>query len=249
MLGPSFASYSFGQTPVFGPEVYTRGTGKPQKVTKTFSVQNINQEFTLNVQNGEGKRGRVSSAVVEINGIRVVGPSEFNKQVDLITRPVNLQQQNEISVEVRSEPGTSLIISIIGPETPPPSPISGITITPDALFVGEPAYVTVRASIPYDVSIGVPSVQLQRVDQYGNVLAIEGTLTDDGNLNNADEIAGDGVFSIRKQFSSSTEERIHLRISLQQGSLTATSDVFFLDVFIHLLSSSKVSQHMVYSNA
>lgn len=89
IFGPNFVLDSFGQAPVFGPEKHIRETGKPQKITKTFSVQNIEGEFTLNVQNGEGKRGRVSSAVIELNGVRVVGPNEFNKQVDLITKPIS----------------------------------------------------------------------------------------------------------------------------------------------------------------
>lgn len=234
IFGPNFVLDSFGQTPVFGPEKYIRETGKPQKITKTFSVQNPEGEFTLNVQNGEGKRGRVSSAVIELNGVRVVGPNEFNKQVDLITKPISLKQQNEISVEVRSQPGTWIIVTILGTGVPPVSPISGITINPDAIFVGEPEYVVVRATIPYDVSQGVPTVNLQRIDEYGNVIAVEGSLTDDGNLSNGDEIAGDGLFGSRKLFSSQIEERIRLRIFLQQDSLTFVSDPFYLDVFTRL---------------
>lgn len=234
LFGFNLVPDALGQTPVFGPEKYIRETGKPQKITKTFSVQNPEGEFTLNVQNGEGKRGRVSSAVIELNGVRVVGPNEFNKQVDLITKPISLKQQNEISVEVRSQPGTWIIVTILGTGVPPVSPISGITINPDAIFVGEPEYVVVRATIPYDVSQGVPTVNLQRIDEYGNVIAVEGGLTDDGNLSNGDEIAGDGVFSSRKLFSSQIEERIRLRIFLQQDSLTFVSDPFYLDVFTRL---------------
>ena len=77
-------------------------------------------------------------------------------------------------------------------------------------------------------------MNLQRVDADENIIAIEGTLTDDGDLSNADEIAGDGVFSIRTPFSSQSEGRIRLRLALQQGALTATSDIFYLDVFDHL---------------
>jgi hypothetical protein len=249
IFGPNFVLDSFGQTPVFGPEKYIRETGKLQKITKTFSVQNPEGEFTLNVQNGEGKRGRVSSAVIKLNGVHVVGPNEFNKQVDLITKPISLKQQNEISVEVRSEPGTWIIVTILGGGVPPVSPISGITINPDAIFVEEPEYVVIRATIPYDVSQGVPTVDLQRIDEYGNVIAVEGSLTDDGNLSNGDEIAGDGVFSIRKLFSSQVEERIPLQISLQQDSLTATSDPFYLDVFIHLTDAELTTILNLQANA
>lgn len=40
-------SFAYGQTPIFGPEVYTRGTGKPQKIVKSFSVQNPTGGFTI----------------------------------------------------------------------------------------------------------------------------------------------------------------------------------------------------------
>jgi hypothetical protein len=221
------------QIAIFGPEKYTRQTGPPQTNTKTFSVQNAVAPFTLIVQNGEGKRGRVSSAVIILNGTRIVGPNDFNKQVDLINKPVSLQQQNQIAVEVRSEPGTSLIVTIMG-DAPPVSPITGITLNPDAIFVGEPSSVTIKAAIPYDASQGMPSTTLQRLDGSGGVIATEGTLTDDGNLSNADEIAGDGIFSLRKAFSSPMEGRIRLRISFQQGTLAFNSNIFFLDVFVHL---------------
>ena len=113
------SNFALGQTAVFGPEKYFRGTEEPQKVTKTFSIQNSQGEFTLVVQNGEGKRGKVSSAVVRLNGVEVVGPNELNKQVDLIKKPVYLKPQNELTVEVRSKPGSSVIVTISGTESPP----------------------------------------------------------------------------------------------------------------------------------
>jgi len=41
-------------------------------------------------------------------------------------------------------------------------------------------------------------------------------MTDDGNLSNADEIAGDGVFSVRAFFHSASKQPIELQIELQQ---------------------------------
>jgi hypothetical protein len=228
------ADYAIAAAPVFGPETYKRERAAPETTLKRFSVQNPGANFTLTVQNGEGKRGRVSSAVIRLNGVTVVGPNEFNKQIDLITKAVALQHENELAVEVRSGPGTSIVLTVFGAAPPPPSPFKGVTISPDALFVSEPAAVTVRANIPYNPADGIPVVNLQRVDATGNVIAVEGPLTDDGNLANGDEIAGDGLFSLKKVFSSQTEQRIRLRIVLQEGSLVAVSDAFFLDVFTHI---------------
>jgi hypothetical protein len=233
LFGFSSVDYLLCQTPVFGPVEYERDKGAPRKVVSTFYVQNTVGEFELLVQNGEGKRGKVSSAVIKLNGNRIVGPNEFSKKVDLITKTVQLEQSNVISVEVRSEPGTSLIVTILGDDIPV-SPLSGVTINPDVLFVNEPEFVIVRAVIPYDSSAAVPLVFLQRVDKMGSVLGDEGSLTDDGNLSNGDEVAGDGLFSFRKLFQSETEERIRFRLFVQQGSSTFTSGVFILDVFNHL---------------
>lgn len=234
--------------PIFGPEKFDRTTAAPQEVVKAFSVQNPAANFTINIQNGEGKRGRISSAVVKLNGAVVVGPNDFNKQVDLITKTIKLSEQNTLSVEVRSAPGSFVLVTILT-DTPPISPISGVTVNPDALFINEPATVTIRAVVPYDQTQGTPPVTLQRVDGSGNLLTNEGSLTDDGNLANGDEIKGDGIFSIRKVFSSAQAERIRLRIALQQGVLVINSKVFFLDVFAHLTDTELNAIKTLQANA
>lgn len=113
VIGGACIDVAYGQEAiVFGPQTFTRGTGKPRRVVKNFSVNLPLQDFTISVQNGEGRSGRVSSAIVELNGLPVVGPNDFNKQVDLITKPVSLQGQNSLAVELRSAPGTSIIVAI-----------------------------------------------------------------------------------------------------------------------------------------
>ena len=89
---------------VFGPEKYTRETGAPQRIVKTFSVQDVHGDFTLVVQNGEGTRGRVSSAVIALNGVTVVNPDAFNKNVDVIRKAVTLQQMQNIRRLARGFP-------------------------------------------------------------------------------------------------------------------------------------------------
>jgi hypothetical protein len=112
-LSPGLLTLAHAQiATVFGPEVYTRGAGDPQRIARNFSVEFPTAQFTLTVQNGEGKRGRVSSAIVEINGMPVVTESEFNKQVDLIIKPVILQQQNTLAVTLKSQPETSVTVTI-----------------------------------------------------------------------------------------------------------------------------------------
>src|SRR6185312_2282201 len=62
--------------------------------------------FTLRIDNGgsHGQYGRVSSAIIKLNGAIVVGPSDFNPQVAVITRRVVLQARNVVTVELRRAP-------------------------------------------------------------------------------------------------------------------------------------------------
>jgi hypothetical protein len=73
------------------------------------------------------------------------------------------------------------------------------------------------------------------VDENGDIIATEGTLTDDGNLANGDEIAGDGIFSLRKTFSTAAEGKINLQIFKQLGPrMVANSQVFYIHALQHL---------------
>lgn len=119
------ASVQAQQAVIFGPAIFTRGTGEPEKIVKNFSVQFPQQKFSISVQNGQGKHGRLTRALLELNGRQIIGPQDFEaldsksrlrgSNVDLITKSVTLRQQNSITVELRSEPGTSVIVSILGP--------------------------------------------------------------------------------------------------------------------------------------
>ena len=60
------------ETIVFGPQTYTRGTGRPVAVRKTFPVTQPSGKYTLRVTN----RG-VTSAVVTLNGRVVLDPDDF----------------------------------------------------------------------------------------------------------------------------------------------------------------------------
>jgi hypothetical protein len=128
LFGSIIAVPAQGQSlTVFGPKTFTRKPGKPRRVTETFSVQEPAGEFTLLIQNGineneeneehgenEGHQdNNPSSAVVELNGIRIVGPEDFNQHIVVIDKPVTLSQQNTITVEVRGEPGSALTVSIL----------------------------------------------------------------------------------------------------------------------------------------
>jgi hypothetical protein len=119
-LSPKLGTASCGK-PVctwnaFGPNTYARQTDKPEVITATFSVLNVNTQYTMHIDN-DG----VASAVISVNGAQVFGPSDFNPSVTALDRSVTLAASNTVSVELRSKPGTSLAISVLGVDNDPPS--------------------------------------------------------------------------------------------------------------------------------
>ncbi len=124
-----------GTFTVFGPKNYVRGTGAPVTVTDTFTVFNPSTQFTLKAFNGGLENAQtelVSSSIVTINGVQVLGPSNFNQNVSEIDVPVTLQASNTISVQVRGQPGGTLTIQIAGVDNEPPTIKATATPAPNA---------------------------------------------------------------------------------------------------------------------
>jgi hypothetical protein len=79
---------------VFGPETFTRHSGAPQTISRSFGIQDPTREYTLIIQNGDGGTERVNSAIITLNGINVAEQNEFNQNTARIIRPVTLNQTN-----------------------------------------------------------------------------------------------------------------------------------------------------------
>jgi beta-lactam-binding protein with PASTA domain len=72
--------------PLHGPEIlnYTTGT-----ITRSFTCPSTQGSFNLHVVNGDGAgNGTVSSAVIKVNGSRIVGQNDFNANVAQIDKPL-----------------------------------------------------------------------------------------------------------------------------------------------------------------
>src|SRR3989442_4163250 len=72
-----------GTFTTFG-ETFQRTPGMPTTVTRRFSVPNPSTTYTLRVDNGDSPAGqfcRVSSAIVDVNGGRVIGTSDLNQNI------------------------------------------------------------------------------------------------------------------------------------------------------------------------
>jgi hypothetical protein len=121
---------------LLGPKQYLRTTGKPNIYTDAFPGRF--GQGKLIVKNGDANGDdRISSAIIKINGIQIFGTSDFNQNVQFMERTANLQEENSISIELRSKPGSYLTIQIkaeieaeeaevIGPEGGTISTSSGI---------------------------------------------------------------------------------------------------------------------------
>src|SRR5438445_975907 len=123
-----------GTFTAFGPKNYVRGTGAPVTVTDSFSVLNPSTQYTLKVFTGGLQNTQtelVSSSIITINGVQVLGPSNFNQNVSEIDVPVSLQVSNTISVQVRGQPGGTLAIQIVGVDNDPPTIKANVSPTPN----------------------------------------------------------------------------------------------------------------------
>ena len=109
-------SLAYGHSLVFGPEFFSSEGGKPQRVVKRFSVHDVNQKFFVSVQNGISNEQKVDKGTVSINGELIATSDKPGKQFKILTKPVKLQKENDISVEVTGEAGASLIVTIMSLE-------------------------------------------------------------------------------------------------------------------------------------
>ena len=74
------------------------------------------------VKNGgdSGKKSRVSSAEIELNGQDVAKEKDFKKNAEVLEYNVTLQAENELEVKVESCKECEIEISVKGEPAPPP---------------------------------------------------------------------------------------------------------------------------------
>jgi hypothetical protein len=108
-------------------------TGAPVQEEVRFSSQGY-EGFVLDVKNGgEDGSNRVSSAVVSLNGVKLLSPADFNQNVAELQRSIAPHDlENILSVNLRSNPGGYLYVKVLGEPTlnlpPDPGPDGDETI-------------------------------------------------------------------------------------------------------------------------
>src|SRR5260370_181293 len=169
-----------GTFTAFGPQDYTRATGDPVTVATNFSVLNPNTQYTLKAFNGglqNTSTELVSSTVVTLNGVQVLGPSNFNQNVTEVDVPVTLQGSNTLAVQVRGQPGGVLTIQIVGVDNDLPTIAATVSPAPNAAGWNN-SNVTVTFTCSDATSAVVSCTGPQTVTTQGASQVISGTATD-----------------------------------------------------------------------
>ena len=178
------------------------------------------------------------------DGARIAFDSNVNGEMDIYVVDADASNLQRLTTSATRSIGPVWQPVFVAPPTPTPTPAAtfgNIEINPEAIFVNEPGVVTVRSRISFDPGQGAATLLLQRLDSSGAVLSNEGSLTDDGNIDNGDELAGDGIFSVKREFISQVVGAISLRVHFEQNLQTADSRTASLDVFEHLTAADMQS--------
>jgi YVTN family beta-propeller protein len=152
-------TFERGNTTLFERAISTKRAGHKENgkpVTQFRNFLGSSGEATLKVCNAP-EAEKISSAEISINGIVVLGTSNFNQNVGCIKKPVNLDDgDNILAVLLKSKPGGKVSIEISQPdsddtdgypyklnatisgETEPFKPYGGIAVS----LLGDFVYVT-----------------------------------------------------------------------------------------------------------
>ena len=137
---------------VFGPEMYVRTTGGPNRFVATFDT--IPGSGSVFIVNGDESGGcRVTSGRILLNGQSIAEPADFKKKVAIWEVPVILERQNTLTVELASKPSTFITLRVFQehnferyPAWNRPDPaITRLTVSPERADQG--TQVTVSATV------------------------------------------------------------------------------------------------------
>jgi hypothetical protein len=91
---------------------FERADGAPVAEIRGFRA--VPGSYVLRIVNGDQtKQSVVTAGEVKLNGATIAGPNDFKKAARTLTVPVTLAEENTLSVELRSTPGSLLSIAII----------------------------------------------------------------------------------------------------------------------------------------
>jgi len=102
----------------WGHEKFISTTWKPIVVKKKIGSADLarfKSNFALHIQNGDGKKDLVSSAIIKIDGKQIFGPSDFRRKTIALTKEIKgLTVNSELKVELFDKPGSYIDVWIEG---------------------------------------------------------------------------------------------------------------------------------------
>jgi uncharacterized protein (TIGR02145 family) len=102
----------------FGHKTFSRVSEAPIVETQKLENPDFNKFdgiFLLKIQNGLDKKTRISSAEIKIDGVLVSGPSDFSKNVFIITKQLSdLRPESILEVKLNGAPGGFIDLWIEG---------------------------------------------------------------------------------------------------------------------------------------
>jgi hypothetical protein len=121
----AYGSAFAGTFTVYGKEKVTRTTAKPITTSTSFDVRDPSAHYELRVVNGlinddKDKKTQVATGRILINNRAVLGPGDFNKNVLNLVAPVTLSSSNVIEATPGGQPGSYLVLEIVGFDDVPP---------------------------------------------------------------------------------------------------------------------------------
>jgi len=164
----------------YGPQTFLRSKGAPWAQSVQFSVKYPNTQYTLVVVNGGNGYRDVEKAVIWLNGQVVLRERDFDDHRRAVSKPVTLQSSNQLSVELRGEPGGAITVEILGVDNDPPSITASVSPQPNAAgWNNTPVTVTFSCSDAFmDVTCPAPVT----VDTQGANQTVSGTAVDTAGL-------------------------------------------------------------------
>jgi Glucodextranase, domain B len=122
------AAAQAGTFNAFGPKPYSRSDATPVAQSESFHVRNASIPYVLHVLNHG-----LTSAVITLNGVQVVGPKDFNANTPAdLQKPVTLRKDNTLTIDLRGAPGTGADLRITGEDNDLPSITATVTPPPNA---------------------------------------------------------------------------------------------------------------------
>lgn len=137
-----FPGHLYGSpTIIFDTVQYDKGKGKPVVYTSTFSADDASTQCTLHVWQGEDGENMAKNGSIALNGELVVSKKELRKGTGYISKLINIQLNNVMTVELKGKGGVFLKVKITRDTGPNDlsitisSPLDGETVNRETVMV------------------------------------------------------------------------------------------------------------------